>query len=76
VDTATYSTPAPVHFAVARARVSNWASQVQGTNVSTPAFQLGRIAGMTTATCTTPANAAKGATRKDASGGEAFEDPV
>jgi hypothetical protein len=62
-------------FAV-RSRVENWASPVKGTGVSTPAFQLGSIAGMSDATCTTPANAAKGATRKDATGGEAFEDPV
>jgi hypothetical protein len=71
-----YSTPAPAYFAVPRARASMWAVPVQGTRVSVPASQLGSITGMTNATPTTPANAAKGATRKDATGGEAFEDPV
>lgn len=76
MNTTTYSTPAPAYFAVPRAHVSMWAVPVQGTTVSGPASQLGRNAGMTIATRTTPANAAKGATRKDATGGEAFEDPV
>jgi hypothetical protein len=69
-----YSTPVPAMFAM-RSRVSTWASPDLGTGVSVPAFQLG-IVGMTDATCTTPANAANGATRKGATGGEAFEDPV
>jgi hypothetical protein len=38
-----------------------------------PAAQLGGIADLT---CATYANAATGATRKDATGGGAFEDPV
>jgi hypothetical protein len=41
-----------------------------------PAAQLGGIVDMTCATYATSANAAKGATRKDATGGGAFEDPV
>jgi hypothetical protein len=44
--------------------------------VSVAGGQPGIIAGMTNVTCTAPANAAKGANRKDATGGEAFEDPV
>jgi hypothetical protein len=76
VNTKTYSTPAPAYFAAARDRASIWAVPVQGTTVSVPATQLGSIAGMTSAASTSTANAAKGATRKDASGGEAFEDPV
>jgi hypothetical protein len=76
VNTKTYSTLAPATFDIARLKASTWAMPVHGTVVPVPAFQLGSIAGMTNATCTTSANAAKGATRKDASGGEAFEDPV
>jgi hypothetical protein len=56
-----------------------WPTPVQGTTVSAPAYKrlegIGAVA-MATATCTVPANAAKHAVRKDASGGEAFEDPL
>jgi hypothetical protein len=76
VETVTYSTPAPAHVALQRPRTSAWTAPMQGTSVSGSAFQLGRIADMTGAAGTTPANAANGATRKDAMGGEAFEDPV
>ena len=77
MKTLTYSTLAASTTPCAqRAKASMWAVPVQGTGVSVPAFQLRSIVGMTNAASTTSANAAKGATRKDATGGEAFEDPV
>jgi hypothetical protein len=75
VKTEMYSTPAPAYFAVPRAHVSTWAEPAQGTNLSAPATKLGCIV-MASATRVASANAAKGATRKDATGGGAFEDPV
>jgi hypothetical protein len=75
VKTATMSTPAPAYFATSRAHVSMWAEPVRGINLSVPANKLGGIV-VTSATCSATANAAKGATRKDATGGGAFEDPV
>jgi hypothetical protein len=65
------------HSAIAaRTLASTWAVPVQGIRMPNPACPLGSTAGMTTATGSAAANAAKGATRKDATGGEAFEDPL
>jgi hypothetical protein len=79
VRTQTYSTPAPAYFAVPRAHVSMWVEPVQGIGMSVPAIQFRGIS-LTSGTCAASANAAtnaaKGATRKDATGGGAFEDPV
>jgi hypothetical protein len=82
VETKTCSTLAPTaagfaaHSVVAsRTLSSTWAVPVQGIRMPNPASQLGSIAG-TTADYSAAANAAKGATRKAAMGGEAFEDPL
>jgi hypothetical protein len=74
--TKNFSTQAAAFLAVPRERTSTWAAPVQGIDMSTPASRLGSIAGVTTATVMATANAAKGAARKDAAGGTAFEDPV
>jgi hypothetical protein len=63
-------------LAAGRVHVETWARPVQGTRMPVPAVQLGGIVDMTCAAYATSANAAKGATRKDAAGGGAFEDPV
>jgi hypothetical protein len=78
VDNQTYSTPAPVTFAVPRGHVSMWAEPVQGIRMPVPALQVRGISlsGTTCASANAATNAAKGATRKDATGGGAFEDPV
>jgi hypothetical protein len=67
---------APAYLAVPRTHVSMWAAPVRGIRMPVPAIQLGFAAGVSTPTCSATANAAKGATRKDATGDEAFEDPV
>jgi hypothetical protein len=81
VETTNTVTQAPSYFAALslaapRAHVSTWAMPVQRIRASVPATQLVPTSGMSIATGTSTANAAKGATRKDATGGEAFEDPV
>jgi hypothetical protein len=63
-------------FAVQREHVSTWAVPVQGIRMPVPASQLGTAIGVTSAYGTATANAAKRATRNDAPGGEAFEDPL
>jgi hypothetical protein len=77
----THATLAPVSFAAQFdaapvAQVSTWAAPVRGIRMPVPATQLGSTAGVSTPANSTAANAAKGAYRKDATGGEAFEDPV
>jgi hypothetical protein len=90
METKTRSTLVPVPFAAlpfaaesfaahavaAPAYASTWAAPVRGIRMPVPATQLGSTAGVSTPANSTAANAAKGAYRKDATGGEAFEDPV
>jgi hypothetical protein len=76
VTTEMIMTPAPAYFAVPRAQASTWVRPVQGIDMSGSAYLLGGIHATTGATKVTSANATKGATRKDAVGDEAFEDPV
>jgi hypothetical protein len=76
VTTEMTMTPAPAYFAVPRAQASTWVRPVQGIDVSGSAYLLAGSHAATSAICATSANAAKGATRKDAVGDEAFEDPV
>jgi hypothetical protein len=77
----TLATLAPVSFAAQFGaapvvRVSAWAAPVQGIRMPVPATQLGSLAGMSFASISATANAAKSAYRKDATGDEAFEDPL
>jgi hypothetical protein len=70
-----YSMPAPTVAVRTRAQASMWAVPLHGIRMPFPARQLKSIAGVSTGTCITTANAAQGATN-GARGDEAFEDPV
>jgi hypothetical protein len=71
-----FSTSAPAHIAVPRPRVSATAASAQGIGLSAWTFQTGSLIGYLNGQCMAPTNAAGDNTRKDAAGGEAFEDPV